>query len=191
MDDDGSRERSAGEGPVPADTLVPLGRITAHHGLAGWVKVHSDTEPRENITTYRRWWLRRGNERWRAVDVVDGRSQGKTIVARLAGVGSREEAAPWIGCEIAVRREDLPPAAPDEYYWTDLVGLSVTTLGGERLGTVARLFETGANDVLVVADERERATRGTEILIPWVQPDVVRTVDTGGGTITVDWDPDY
>ena len=182
---------SSGPGSTASETLVTLGRITAHHGLNGWLKVHSDTDPRENITAYARWWIRRGGERWRTIDVLDGRAQGKTIVARLAGVEDRDGAAPLIGSEIAVRRADLPPARPDEHYWTDLVGLTVRRVEGERLGTVSRLFETGANDVVVVADERPGAKPGTEILIPWVRPDVVTAVDLAAGTVTVDWDPDY
>jgi 16S rRNA processing protein RimM len=46
------------------------------------------------------------------------------------------------------------------------------------------LFTTGANDVLVVAGERER-------WLPFVMDDVVRHVDIEAGLITVDWDPDF
>jgi 16S rRNA processing protein RimM len=50
----------------------------------------------------------------------------------------------------------LPPPEPGEYYWVDLEGLRVVTLDGVELGTVASLFATGANDVMVVQGERER-----------------------------------
>ena len=210
MDDEhkaaGDGADGPGRGADSGDTLVTLGRITAHHGLKGWLKVHSDTEPRDNITTYGSWWIRAGASRddrgapsparagdpgWRTIDVLEGREQGKTVIVRLAGVEDRETALPFIGADIAVRRADLPPARPGEHYWTDLIGLAVATVEGKRLGTVARLFETGANDVLVVVDERPDAKSGTEILIPWVAPDVIVAVDTAAGTVTVDWDPDY
>ena len=184
-------DSSANGAPAEGSALVTLGRITAHHGLRGWLKVHSDTEPRDNITAYARWWIRQGGADWRPVDVLEGRAQGKTVIVRLDGVEDRDLATPLIGAEIAVRREDLPPARPGEYYWTDLVGLSVATVEGVTLGTVQRLFETGANDVLVVDDGREGAKAGAEILIPWVAPDVIVSVDTAAGRVTVDWDPDY
>jgi 16S rRNA processing protein RimM len=65
-----------------------------------------------------------------------------------------------------VAREDLPEAGANEFYWADLVGLKVTNEAGEDLGTVSRVFETGANDVLVVmrgpeANERERLIPGS------------------------------
>lgn len=174
------------------ESLVTLGRLTSHHGLRGWLKVHSDTDPRENITTYARWWLRQGEGEWRHVDVLEGRLQGKTVIVRLEGIDDRESAAPLIGAEVAVRREDLPPARPGEHYWTDLIGLRVATVEGTTLGTVRRLFETGANDIVVVSDERPGAKPGAEILIPWVAPDVIVAVDTSTERlVTVDWDPDY
>jgi 16S rRNA processing protein RimM len=89
-----------------------------------------------------------------------------------------------IGCEIGVRREQLPPTSPGEYYWSDLEGLTVVTVQGEMLGTVDHLIETGANDVMVVHGERER-------LIPFVMQQVVVDVDLGKGEIRVDWDKDF
>ena len=186
-DTDGSATGGAAD-----DVLVPLGRITAHQGLNGWVKVHSDTDPRENIVTYSHWSVRHESKQtWRRIKVLGGRAQGKTIIANLAGVDSREQAQPLIGCEVAVRRGDLPATGLGEHYWTDLIGMAVVTVTGEALGSVSRLFETGANDVLVVDDERSDATAGTEILVPWVRPDVVVEVATGSRRIVVDWDPDY
>ena len=73
---------------------------------------------------------------------------------------------------------------PGEYYWVDLEGLRVETVGGVPLGILDHVFATGANDVLAVRGDRER-------LIPFIQPDVVTQVDFDTGVITVDWDPDF
>lgn len=169
---------------------VSLGRITAHYGLNGWLKVHSDTIPRENIIRFRHWFLE-GRQASRTVEVEEGRTQGKTIVVRLAGITSRDEAAVLIGSEIAVPRAMLPELDEDEYYWADLVGLEVVNREGCHYGEAVRLFDTGANDVLVVRDERAGAAEGAEILIPWVRPDVIVKVDFSERCIHVDWDPDY
>ena len=83
-----------------------------------------------------------------------------------------------------MRRDALPKPAPGELYWSDLEGLRVRTVEGRELGTVSHLFETGANDVIVVKGDRER-------LIPFLRDSVVREVDLAAGTMIVDWDPDF
>ena len=106
------------------------------------------------------------------------------MIARLAGCESRDQAQALMGCEIAIRRDQLPVTAPGEYYWRDLQGLTVVTIEGELLGTVDHLIETGANDVLVVKGDRER-------LIPFVLNQVIVNVDLDKREIRVDWDKDF
>ncbi len=171
---------SEGGGP---DRLVTLGRISGLHGVQGWVKVHSETRPRENILKYAPWYLRR-EDGWETRQPLTGRVHGKTLVARLEGCNDREQARQLMGATIAVRRSQLGSGSSDDYYWTDLEGLRVVTESGVELGSVDHLIETGSNDVLVVKGERER-------LIPWLPEQVIRTVDLGQGVITVDWDPEF
>jgi 16S rRNA processing protein RimM len=162
---------------------VVLGRINGLYGVRGWVKIYSYTEPRDNILSYTPWLVHYQGQ-WREMRLVEGRTQGKGVVAHIQGFDDRDLAATLIGSEIAISRTQLPPSAPDEYYWADLEGCRVVTAGGIELGTVSGLFETGANDVMVVKGEREH-------LLPFVQPDVVRRVDLDGRLIEVDWDPDF
>ncbi len=165
------------------DRPVPMGRINGLFGVAGWVKVFSYTEPRERILDYGPWLLRQDDGGWRSIEVVDGRRQGQSVVALLEGVADRDQARALAGAEIAVPRDRLPAPGKDEYYWADLEGLRVETLEGHDLGTVSRLFATGANDVMVVSGERER-------LVPFVLERYVRDVDFEAGVIRVDWDPE-
>lgn len=166
-----------------ADQLVVVGQVSGLFGVKGWLKIFAYTDPRENILQYDPWYLRVADG-WRQVSLAEGQRHGKTIIARLAGCTDRDEAAVWVGHDIAVRREQLPELAQDEYYWSDLEGLQVVTTSGVALGKVAYLIETGANDVLVVQGERER-------LIPFVRPDVVVEIDLGEGLLRVDWDPEF
>jgi 16S rRNA processing protein RimM len=161
---------------------VILGRISGIYGVQGWVKVYSETRVRADILGYDRWWLRRPGG-WQAVKLLDGRMQGEGVVARLEGVNDRDAARALIGTEIAVQKDELPPAEAGEIYWADLEGLRVVNLEGVELGTVSHLFETGANDVLVVTGERER-------LIPYTR-DAVKEVDLESRTIRVDWDAEF
>jgi 16S rRNA processing protein RimM len=161
--------------------MLVLGHIAGVYGVQGWIRVFSETEPRENILCYSPWCL---GEARTPHPLAEGRRQGKGIVARLEGCEDRDQAAALVGQEIAVRRDQLPPPAKDEFYWADLEGLAVETVAGKSLGVIERLFATPANDVIVVKGERER-------LIPFLWDDVIRDIDFERGVMRVDWDPDF
>ena len=165
---------------APAQAPIPLGHISGVYGVKGWVKVFSETDPREGILKYRPWLL--GPEA-RPHRVVEGKPHGKGVIARLEGCEDRDQAALLVGQEIAIERSQLPPPRDDEFYWIDLEGQAVVTRDGIDLGRVSHLFSTGANDVLVVAGERER-------LIPFIWASVILSVDFEQGLIRVDWDPE-
>jgi 16S rRNA processing protein RimM len=151
--------------------------------VRGWVRVFSYTQPRENIVRYQPWYLQRDGN-WERREVAEGRPQGKGVVARLQGCSDRDQARLLLGTEIGVRRAQLPEVEPGEYYWSDLEGLAVVGLSGERLGVVDHLLATGANDVLVVKGE-------TEHLIPFVLGQVIKEVDLERSEIRVDWDKEF
>ncbi len=162
---------------------VLVGQIAGLYGITGWVKVISHTQPRAGILDYNPLYLNNSGG-WQPIEVQAGRLQGKGVILKLGGYADRNASAPLLGRNIAIRREQLPPLPPDEYYWTDLQGLRVVTQHGVALGTVERLFETGANDVLVVGGERER-------LIPFIPGEVILKVDLAQGIMQVDWDPTF
>jgi 16S rRNA processing protein RimM len=162
---------------------VPLGRISGVHGIKGWIKVHSYTEPRDNIAQFETWLIEQRNA-IRRVEVEAGSSQGRNVIVKLRGVEDRDAAEELVGAEISVERAALPPCLPGEYYWTDLEGLSVRNGAGAVLGTVDHLITTGAHDVLVLAGDQRR-------LIPFVAGEVVKRVDLDAGVVVVDWDASY
>lgn len=160
---------------------ILVGRIVGLFGVDGWIKLESFTEPRVRIFKYRPWLVKVAQGEIE-IDKVQGREQGKGIVAAVPGFADRDAASALIGAEIWIRRTSLPKPKRGEYYWADLEGLEVRTKDGVDLGRVSHLFSTGANDVIVVRGERER-------LIPFVK-DVVE-VNMDARRITVDWDPEF
>jgi 16S rRNA processing protein RimM len=169
---------------APPDRMLLLGRIHGAFGVRGEVKLESFTEPAQAIFRYQPWTLRDAQGRERELSGARGREGGKGLVATLPDVADRDAAEALRGTELWVARSVLPPPKPGEYYWVDLEGLRVANLEGADFGTVSHLFSTGANDVLVAVGERER-------LIPFVEPDYIRSVDFDAGLITVDWDADF
>jgi len=160
-----------------------MGRVLAPFGIRGWLKVRSETDEPQALLSYRTWRLETA-QGWRDYQVEEGRAHGGSgLIAKLEGVDDRDRAAELRNSAITVARSALPPAGEGEYYWADLIGLSVTNREGVPLGVVEEIFATGANDVLVVRGERER-------LIPFVQA-VVVTVDLAAARLEVDWGADY
>lgn len=166
----------------PPDKLVAMARISGAFGIKGWVKLQPFTEAPESLLAYPVWWIE-GEAGWEPRSIEEAEVHGPAVAARFAGCDGRDQAAVYRGRQVAVPRDAFPEAGTNEYYWADLIGLKVVNAAGEDLGTVARVFETGANDVLVLEATRER-------LIPFIDQ-VVREVDVSGGVIRVDWSADY
>lgn len=163
---------------------IPLGRIVGAFGIRGQIKIESWTEPRDAIFRYQPWILRDASGVEREFSGARGRETGKHLVANFPDVTDRDVVEAMRGTEIFVPRSSLPPPSPGEFYWVDLEGFRVLNVDGQDYGTVSHLFSTGANDVLMVRGDRER-------LVPFVEPDFVKSVDFDAGLITVDWDPDF
>jgi 16S rRNA processing protein RimM len=171
---------------------VIVGKITAAYGIKGWVKIHSYTDPDTNIFDFRQLLMQRG-EQWIAVEIDEGRLHGKGLVAHIVGCDDRNDAERLLRSSLAVRAEELPDAAADEIYWRDLEGMSVYAASEPApvlLGKIAHLFETGANEVMVVESTAD-SIDGRQRLIPWVLTDYVLDVNLEKRRVLVDWDPSF
>jgi 16S rRNA processing protein RimM len=147
-----------------APELVTVGRVGRPHGLDGSFFVDGASERPETLATG-------------ATLYVDG--EPATIVSSKRGAGGRPairlDRRVERGTELAIPRESLPPAAEDEYYVFQLVGLAVEEQGGRVLGHVRDVLDYPANDVLEL---------DTGALLPLVEA-CVRQVDLQGGRIVV------
>lgn len=168
---------------------VVVGKLLGPYGIKGWMKLYSHTDPMDNISEYNPLWVHReGN--WQPINVERVQRHGKGLVAKIEGCDNREQVPAFTGCELAIKREQLPDLQDEDFYWSDLEGLRVKTLDGDCLGKVSHLFETGSNDVMVVKGDPDSIDR-QERLIPYLWDDVVQQVDLAKGEITVDWDKEF
>jgi len=158
--------------------LIELGRVAGSYGVRGWVKVAPQTGVAEALVAATEWWP--GEEECR---VEQARVHSATVVAKLVGIETREQALSLKGRKIAVPRSALPDADDGRYYLADLVGLEVVNAQGEKLGVVRQWFTNGPQDVMELAGDRVR-------LVPWV-PTVVKNVDLEAKRIEVDWGADW
>lgn len=171
----------------PADMVV-LGKVVGPHGLHGAVKVHPFADDPLVWAKLPQWWIGREDdapELWRQSRLIRCRLQADHLVAELACFVDRNASEAAQGLFVGVPRAALPPAAKNEYYWADLIGLDVRNGRDESLGQVLGLIETPANDVLRVGDGD-----GVERLLPFVAS-VVLDVDVAAKCIRVEWEADW
>ena len=152
-----------------------MGRVAGPYGVRGWIRVEA---PQDALPGCNRWWIG-GTE----YPVEETRPHSGTLLAKLAGLASREAALKLKGSKVFVRREALPEPEAGHYYLADLVGFGVVNERGEALGVVRGWMHNGAQDVMEVAGDRLR-------LIPWIAS-VVREVDLRNKRIQIEWGADW
>jgi 16S rRNA processing protein RimM len=152
-----------------------MGRVAGSYGVRGWIKVEA---PQQALSRCRKWSI--GGAEFPVEQVKE---HSGTLLAKLAGLESREAVLKLKGSTVYVRRELLPAPEAGHYYLADLVGLEVVNGQGVVLGVVKRWLFNGAQDVMEVAGERTQ-------LIPWIAS-VVRDVDLPRRQIQVEWEADW
>jgi len=155
-----------------------MGRVAGSYGVRGWVKVAPQAGVQESLAGAGEWWLDAEPRR-----VEQARVHSATVIAKLAGVETREQALALKGRVVSLPRAALPEAGEGRYYLADLVGLEVLNTRGVALGVVRQWLTNGPQDVMEVAGDRDR-------LLPWV-PSVVKRVDLAAKLIEVEWEADW
>jgi 16S rRNA processing protein RimM len=176
---------------------VEVGRVLDAWGVKGWVKVQSFASDPQALLDARRWYLRPPEDGALKrpvgaaaafpphIAIISSREHGSVIVAHVRGVDDRTGAASLRA------RGVFPKPRAGEYYWVDLIGLSVVNRDGVPMGTVVGLIDTGPHSVLRLAKpDSEANPDGEERLIPFVAA-YVDDVSLPERRITVDWGLDY
>ena len=163
---------------INPDDFLLVGTIGLPFGIKGQVKLHTITSRPEHLLRLKTVFL--GETRVATGLRRAAEHKHTVMILTLAGVEDRNAADALRGTEVYIRQQDAAPLDEDEYFLHDLPGLQVETTGGEVLGTVDEVLETGANDVLVV-----RRESGEEVLIPMTR-EVVKALDLTARRIVIE-----
>jgi len=180
--------------PVPDDLLI-VGRVGAPYGVKGWVKIHSFTQPAENILVYRPLYLAtsRGSAPWAPVALDHFRVHGKGFVGQVAGCNDRDQALLLARRDLACSAAQFPALDDDDFYWQELEGMRVLARWqgvDYLLGDIAWMTSTGSNDVMVVRGTAD-SIDARERWIPWLTDQVVLQVQRQRRQVVVEWDPAF
>jgi 16S rRNA processing protein RimM len=158
--------------------MICVGAISGAFGVRGDIRLKSFCADPGAIADYAPLSTEDGT---RQFDLkLTGQAKG-VFTARISGVSTKEQADALRGVRLFAPRERLPGLPDDEYYYADLIGLSVVDTGGAPLGTVIAVQNHGADDLL----EIKRPTGGDTLLLPFTR-DGVPTVDLAARRIVAD-----
>jgi 16S rRNA processing protein RimM len=161
------------------DRLILMGVFGAPQGVRGEIRVKSLTGEPGAIGAYGPL-TDKGGTRAFAFESLRPLKDGM-LVARLAGVSTREAAETLKNVELFVRRDQMPPPSENEFYYDDLVGLEAVDAAGSPLGRVVSLMNYGAGDVLEIAP----AQGGETLLLPFTKR-VAPRIDFDAGRIVIE-----
>jgi 16S rRNA processing protein RimM len=163
---------------VNPDELVLLGKVTAPHGVRGYLRVFLFSGNADTLLSADAVVLK-GTGGEKVYKLSDTKVHGKKVLVMFEGFDDINLVLPLVGQEIYVPKAQLPVLEEGEYYWHDLLGMKVYSVEDELLGELVEVVATGSNDVFVV-----RTTDG-ELFIPATE-EVVKNLDFSRGIMRVE-----
>ncbi|HTT97485.1 MAG TPA: ribosome maturation factor RimM [Rhizomicrobium sp.] len=155
---------------------VLLAAVIGAHGLKGEVKVKTFTETPDALARYRRLHAKDG----RGFTVSHAKTtKADEAVVTFAEVVDRNTAETLRGIELFVRREVLPEPAENEFYHTDLIGLTAMDEADRVIGTIKAIYNFGASDVIEIA-----RGDGDTVMLPFAK-EFVPVVDLKAGRVVI------
>jgi 16S rRNA processing protein RimM len=178
----------AGMRPGDAPPHLVVGHISKPHGTKGELFVWPLTDHPEAVFAPGRQLLVGDQEGALPVDapsvvIAASRAFKRGMLVKLEGVDSRDATERLAARYLLLPSDAVEPAAEDELFYHELLGMSVETVGGEQVGAVREVFEAVPSDLLeVVADD------GTARLIPF-SARIVQRIDREGARLVIDPPP--
>ena len=154
--------------------MIEVGTLVAPHGVRGDLRIKPLIERPEILRKLSEIYIEGAPRK-----LLSAKPHKNIYILRLEGCDDRNAAEALIGKKVFLPEGDFPRLPQGEYYYFELLGLTVIEENGQIVGTLSEIIETGANDVYTV-----KANDGKEILIPAI-PDCIKNVDLEKRTMTV------
>lgn len=161
------------------DCDITIGKIVGTHGNKGLLKVLPLTDFPDRFLGMNSVTLELDGKQ-KKYTVIEASPYKRHVLLKLKEIPDMTGAEALKGALIKIRREELTPLPDGSYYIFDIVGINVYTPGGEPLGVVEDVIQTGANDVYVI-----NTGKPAPLLVPALK-DVVREIDVRGGRMIVE-----
>lgn len=159
------------------EQMLRVGVITSTDGVRGEVKVFPTTDDAKRFKTLKKVILDGREPLELSIEQV--KFFKNMVILKFKGYDNINDVETWRQRDLLITRDQAVELKEDEYFITDLIGLTVVNEEEAVLGRVKDVMETGANDVYVV-----ELTGGKELLLPAIK-DCILNVDLEGGRMKV------
>ena len=159
--------------------LISLGRLVNTHGVRGELRLLPHAFPCLTLQPGLTVFLQDAQEQLYTHRVDGVRRRAPFVIVKLTGVDSIEHAETLRDMTVAVEETILPPLEDGEFYYYQVIGLTVRTTTGTDIGEIVKVFFSGGHDIWVVRQGEK------EYLIPVIE-DIVRSIDIPGRQAIID-----
>ena len=154
--------------------LAEAGKIVNTHALRGEVRVFPYSDDAEFLCSVKKFYIDGA-----PYPVASARVHKGQALLRFQQITSIEQAESLIGKILWIKKEEVP-LEEGRYYVEDIIGLRVEDAdSGFFYGTVTEVFQTGANDVFEVTDEKKIVR-----LVPKIDSVIIK-IDLKEGVIKI------
>ena len=160
------------------DDLLKVGIITNTHGLKGEVKVFPTTDDARRFLDLSEVILDTGREKM-TLEIEKVRFFKNLVIVKFKELDDINDAEKYRQKDLYVTRDQAVPLGENEYFIADLIDLSAVSDEGEKLGVIADVIQTGANDIYVI-----RKQGMSDLLVPAIR-DCVKKIDLDEGMIEI------
>ncbi len=158
-----------------------VGKIVNTHGIRGEVRVISQTDfPEERYQKGAKLVLFREGKEPLELTVAGHRKHKNFDLLTFEGYPNINDVEPLRDGILKVSMEDLSELEENEFYYHEIIGLTVVEADGTVIGKIKEILSPGANDVWVVQRKGQK-----DALIPYIES-VVKHIDLANEVVTVE-----
>ncbi|MDC0349287.1 ribosome maturation factor RimM [Alphaproteobacteria bacterium] len=139
---------------------ICIATISGPHGIQGHLKIQVHLDVPEDISEYDPVLFQDGST-FPLKKVI--RSLPRAVIVSARGVTDRDAALALRGEKLYITRGQLPEVEEENYYHTDLIGLSVFNEKAFVVGLIKHVHDYGAGPILEIEDPKTHKS----ILVPF------------------------
>jgi len=137
----------------PTEQLICIAAVAGAFGVKGEVKIKSFTERPKDCLNFGPFLDASGKV---LLTPVRSRKVKKFLAVVCEEVKTREQAEGLKSTKLYGPKSALPETAEDEFYYSDLIGLSVELTDGKPMGKVKAVHDFGSGDLLEIKTPGEK-----------------------------------